>query len=94
MTVSAEHFELNGKNYASLKFKNTTNQDLRILWSVQLRGTDFPVNMDGTTQAYLTIPAGETAFFGKSNSTDPWMDLESRQWEEEIQVNIEIQNAL
>lgn len=92
ISVSAENFSLEGKEYTSLKFKNTTSEAIRILWSMQLNGVAFPVHMDGTTQAYLTIPAGESMSFGQANSNDPLIDIMSIELGKQISIQIEIQD--
>lgn len=75
----------------SLEFTNTTDTDLRILWSAQVGASDVVLNMDGTTQAYLTITAGESVYFGKANSADPLLENPGMRFEKAITIHIEIQ---
>ncbi|MEN9440404.1 MAG: hypothetical protein RLZ33_480 [Bacteroidota bacterium] len=91
ITVYASPFSLEGASYVSLEFTNTTSEDLRVLWSAQVGSSDVVVNMDGTTQGYLTIPAGKSVYFGKTNSTDPLMEVSGDQLEKAITIHIEIQ---
>lgn len=92
--VFGENYSHEGKTYLNLKFVNTTKEAIRFLWSVKVKGEDFPVNMDGTTQAYLTIPAGEAIYFGQFNSEDPLIEIDSVDFEKEINIHIEIQESL
>lgn len=91
ITVYASSFSLEGASYVSLEFTNTTSEDLRVLWSAQVGSSDVVVNMDGTTQGYLTIPAGKSVYFGKANSTDPLLEISVDQLEKAITIHIEIQ---
>lgn len=90
INVTAQDFTLEGATYATLSFKNTTSESIRILWSVQVNGTQMPVNMDGTIQAYLIIPAGETVIFGHPNSSDPLIEIHSKDIQKDLNINIEI----
>lgn len=91
VTVYASSFSLERSSYVSLEFTNTTSEDLRILWSAQVGSNEVVVNMDGTTQGYLTIPAGKSVYFGKANSTDPLLEVSEAQLEKDITIYIEIQ---
>lgn len=90
ISVTAQDFTLDGATYATLSFTNTTSKAIRILWSAQVNGLQVSVNMDGTTQAYLMIPAGETIIFGHPNSQDPLIEVPSRDFQKNLTVNIEI----
>lgn len=90
INVTAQDFTLEGATYATLSFKNTTNESIRILWSAQVNGEQIPVNMDGTIQAYLIIPAGETVIFGHPNSSDPLIEIHSKDIQKDLNINIEI----
>lgn len=94
ITVLAWNFSLEGDEYATLEFKNTSDKEIRFLWSVQVKGANFPINMDGTTQAYLIIPAGESVSYGRFKSNDPLIEISSYELEKEIIVHIEIQESL
>lgn len=90
INVTAQDFTLDGDTYATLSFTNTTSESIRIVWSVQVNGLQIAVNMDGTTQAYLIIPAGESVTFGQPNSQDPLIEVPSNDFQKNLTVNIEI----
>jgi hypothetical protein len=91
ITVCAWNFNLYGDECATLEFRNTTNEAIRLLWSVQVKGANFAIR---TTQAYLTIPAGESLSYGHSKSEDPLIEVNSYFFDKEIIVHIEIQELL
>ena len=90
VAVYGSTFLVDGKTYVRLQFENTTNEDVRILWSAELGGTDVILNVDGTIQAYLTIPSGESVSFGEVNSNDALLENPEGNLEEAITIRIEI----
>ncbi len=91
IAVYSTSFSLEGSTYVSLEFRNTTNATVRFLWSAQINGTDAMLNTDGTTQAYLTIPAGGSTYFGQANSSDPLLESSEEMSEKTLRIHIEIQ---
>ena len=91
ISVFASIFKNEGNTYSTLLFKNTTNEQIRFLWSAKVAGNPITVNQDGTTEAYITLDSGSSVTFGKFNSNDPLIELKSKELEKDIFVNIEIQ---
>lgn len=91
ISVYATKYLLEDETYISLEFVNTSGKDLRFLWSLEMEGSVTTINMDGTTQAYLTIPSGQSIHFGKSNSSDPLLGTSSTDLKNDITISIEIQ---
>jgi hypothetical protein len=91
IAVYASTFSHEGSTYATLEFKNTTNEQIKIIWSAVVGGNSIAVNLDGTIESYITIEPNSSVKFGKFNSNDPLIELASENTKEEMVVNIKIQ---
>lgn len=88
--VYADAYELDGAHYASLTFVNTGTQDVRLLWSVARNAVPQIIQMDGTVEAYLNLPAGSEYVFGLPDSEDPLLRIDSEYPENELQLTIQL----
>ena len=89
--VYAKEYTLENQPYFTLEFVNNTAEDVRFLWSIEVDGNAAPINVDGTIQAYMTIPSGESKMFGQSNSADPLLESRQNDLKSSMKINIEIQ---